>query len=162
MSSQHCGYWWPGAFTRPLLLTWINLNPLLLTWINLNPLLLTWINLNLRMAQDAYQRKQRKHYSSTSLAFVRGIHQWSGNSLHKGPLTRKMIPSDDVIMRKYTQMIRQTTNRILWDAIIYMHVYLLACYITCSPLTLATFSQCDSQKFMCQINIWNTICFYNT
>ena len=41
---------------------------------------------------------QRKHQSSVSLAFVRGIHRWLVNSLHKGPVTRKMIPLDDVIM----------------------------------------------------------------
>ena len=40
---------------------------------------------------------QRKHQSSTSLAFVRGIHQWPMNSPHKGPVTRKMFPFDDVI-----------------------------------------------------------------
>ena len=33
---------------------------------------------------------QRKHQSSASLALVRGIHQWPVNSLHKGPVTRKM------------------------------------------------------------------------
>ena len=33
-----------------------------------------------------------------SLAFVRGIHQWPVNSLHKGPVMRKMSPFDDVIM----------------------------------------------------------------
>ena len=42
---------------------------------------------------------QRKHQSSTSLAFVRGIHQWSVNSLHKGPVMQKMFPFDDIIMR---------------------------------------------------------------
>ena len=31
---------------------------------------------------------QRKHQSSASLAFVRGIHQWPVNSPHKGPITR--------------------------------------------------------------------------
>ena len=34
---------------------------------------------------------QRKHQSSTSLAFVRGIHRWLVNSPHKGPVTRKMF-----------------------------------------------------------------------
>ena len=38
----------------------------------------------------------RKHQSSASLAFVRGIHRWSLNSPHKGPVTRKMFPFDDV------------------------------------------------------------------
>ena len=41
---------------------------------------------------------QRKHQSSASLAFVRGIHQWPVNSPHKGPVTWKMLPLDDVIM----------------------------------------------------------------
>ena len=42
---------------------------------------------------------QRKHQSSASLAFVRGIHRWPVNSLHKGPVTRKIFPFDDVIIR---------------------------------------------------------------
>ena len=39
---------------------------------------------------------QRKHQSSASLAFVQGIHRWPANSPHKGPVTRKMLPFDDV------------------------------------------------------------------
>ena len=40
---------------------------------------------------------QRKHQSSVSLAFVRGIHpdRWIP---HKGPVTRKVFPFDNVIM----------------------------------------------------------------
>ena len=41
---------------------------------------------------------QRKHQSSASLAFVRGIHRGPVNSPHKGPVTRKMFLFDDVIM----------------------------------------------------------------
>ena len=41
---------------------------------------------------------QRKHQSSASLAFVRGIHRSPVNSPHKWPVTRKMLPFDDVIM----------------------------------------------------------------
>ena len=41
---------------------------------------------------------QRKHRSSASLAFVRGIHRGPMNSPHKWPVTRKMFPFDDVIM----------------------------------------------------------------
>ena len=41
---------------------------------------------------------QRKHQSSASLAFVRGIHRWPVISPHKWPVTRKMFPFDDVIM----------------------------------------------------------------
>ena len=43
---------------------------------------------------------QRKHQSSASLAFVRGIHRWPVNSLYKGPVTRKMFLFDDVIMNE--------------------------------------------------------------
>ena len=41
---------------------------------------------------------QRKHESSASLAFVRGIHRGPVNSPHKWPVTRKSFPFDDVIM----------------------------------------------------------------
>ena len=41
---------------------------------------------------------QRKHQSSASLAFVRGIHRGPVNSPHKWPVTRKMFPLDDVIV----------------------------------------------------------------
>ena len=46
---------------------------------------------------DADQRKQQ---SSASLAFVWGIHPGPVNSPHKWPVTRKMFPFDDVIMKK--------------------------------------------------------------
>ena len=36
--------------------------------------------------------------SSAALAFVRRIHRWPMNSPHKGPVTRKRFPFDDVIM----------------------------------------------------------------
>ena len=41
---------------------------------------------------------QRKHQSSASLVFVKVIHWWPVDSLHKRPVTRKMLPFDDVIM----------------------------------------------------------------
>ena len=41
---------------------------------------------------------RRKHQSSASRAFVGEIHQWPVNSLHNGPVTRKMFSFDDVIM----------------------------------------------------------------
>ena len=46
---------------------------------------------------------QRKHQSSALLVFVRGIHRWPVNSPHKGPVTRKMFPFDDVIMIYHKQ-----------------------------------------------------------
>ena len=50
---------------------------------------------------------QRKHKSSASLAFVRGILRGPGNSPHKWSVTRKMFPFDDVIM---THQIAKTTG----------------------------------------------------
>ena len=41
---------------------------------------------------------QRKHQSSPSLDFVRGIHRRPVNSPHKWPVTRKIFPFDDFIM----------------------------------------------------------------
>ena len=41
---------------------------------------------------------QRKHQSSASLAFVRGIQRGPENSPHRWPVTRKLFPLDNVIM----------------------------------------------------------------
>ena len=59
---------------------------------------------------------QRKHQSSALLAFVRGIHRWPMNSSHKGPVTRKMFPFDDVIMGscRYRQIV-QTYDCAVWQ-----------------------------------------------
>ena len=45
------------------------------------------------------RRRSKKHQSSESLAFVRGIHRWPVNSPHKGQVTWKILPFDDVIMQ---------------------------------------------------------------
>ena len=39
-----------------------------------------------------------KYQNSASLAFVWGIDRWPVNCPHKGPVTRKMFPFNDVIM----------------------------------------------------------------
>ena len=43
---------------------------------------------------------QRKHQSSASVAFVRGIHRWPVNSPHQSPVTRKMFLFHEVIMSR--------------------------------------------------------------
>ena len=74
---------------------------------------------------------QRKHQSSAPLAFVRGIYQWPINSPHKGPVTRKMFPIDDVIM---------TTIRFHQTHASYMyHIYQIMVFVLCSKsMTLIT------------------------
>ena len=51
-----------------------------------------------RLFTQPYIIFKRKHQSSASLAFVGGIRRGQMNSPHKGPVTRKMFPFDDVIM----------------------------------------------------------------
>ena len=55
---------------------------------------------------------QRKHQSSASLAFVRGIHRGPANSPHKWPVTRKMFLFDDVIMEGGPRMINMVDNEL--------------------------------------------------
>ena len=76
---------------------------------------------------------KRKHQSSTSLAFVRGIHRSPVNSLEKGPVTRKMFPFDDVIMQrpkgcKFKYHIWQ--HKFVWKIAVYK---LSLCPCTSSP-----------------------------
>ena len=53
---------------------------------------------------------QRKYQSSMSLAFVRGIQRRPVNSPHKGPVTRKMFPFDDIIMSMCLNTMRSRQN----------------------------------------------------
>ena len=58
---------------------------------------------------------QRKHQSSASLSSVRGIHRWPMDSSHKGPVTQKMFPVDNVSMRfcKYHKSKEDSNNMIM-------------------------------------------------
>ena len=60
------------------------------------------------------RRRSKKHQSSASLAFVRGIHRWPVNSLHKGPVTRKMFTFDDVIMSSHAPLVFNGSVARLW------------------------------------------------
>ena len=65
---------------------------------------------------------QRKHQSSASLAYVWGIHRRPVNSPHKGPVTQKMIPFDDVIMQNAHRVkLRMYCPRILCVVSAYNH-----------------------------------------
>ena len=58
-----------------------------------------------------FRWNQRKHQSFASLAFVREIHRWPVNSPHKWPVTRKMFPFDDVIMKVWNMIFAKLTRR---------------------------------------------------
>ena len=53
---------------------------------------------SLTIVNSTVYSDESEHQSSASLAFVRGIRQWPGNTPHKGLVTRKMFPFDNVIM----------------------------------------------------------------
>ena len=60
-----------------------------------------------------FRRRWKKHQSSTSLAFVMEIHRWQVNTLHKGPVTRKTFPFDDIIMT-YQSLLLFGYYQIIW------------------------------------------------
>ena len=71
---------------------------------------------------------QRKHPNSMSLAFVWGIHLWPVNSAHKGPVTRKMLPFDDVSMswgQFQLEMLKISSLDWVWKLLIYQHMHSL-------------------------------------
>ena len=75
---------------------------------------------------------KKNHQSSASLAFVRGNHWWTVNSLHKWPVTRKMFPFDDLIMDVIIDTICQGV--ILYGKVTYNITYILACFISTSQI----------------------------
>ena len=73
---------------------------------------------------------QRKHQSSASLAFVRGIHRGPGNSPHKWPLTRKMFPFDDVIMVCHPHKGCPIQFHLYWDHILSFVVIIMKVHLS--------------------------------
>ena len=57
-----------------------------------------------------FRHRSKKHQSSASLAFVRGIHRWPVDSPHNGPATLKMLPFDDVIVFSLQILFLSPTN----------------------------------------------------
>ena len=84
---------------------------------------------------------QGKHQSSASLAFVRGIHREPVNSPHKWPVTQKLFPFDDVIMKQLNQWrclshceVRLISKRSYFcrrrhEDTYTIHIFFLNCYI---------------------------------
>ena len=63
---------------------------------------------------------QRKHQSSASLAFVRGIHWGPVNSPHEWLVTRKMFPFDNVIMECILSVFH---NQVARQSVTYLKIY---------------------------------------
>ena len=97
--SQHWFRWWFGAI-RHQAIPWANVD---LCRHHYGDIIMGAIASQITSLTIVYSTvysdaDQRKHQSSASLAFVRGIHRGPVNSPHKWPVTRKMFPFDDVIM----------------------------------------------------------------
>ena len=103
--SQYHDCWWPGDIRNQ----WINCTIFIclpgpmqeeikgnITWhytdITMSPMASQISSLGSVYSTVYSGADQRKHESSASLAFVRRI--------HRGPVTRKMFPFDDVIMKR--------------------------------------------------------------
>ena len=98
---------------------------------------------------------QRKHQSSTSLAFVRGIHRWPVNSPHKWPVTWKMFPFDDFVMGG-TKKARETGSTHLLE---WRRLLPLSLVIIIKPAATATKASAASASFRRAIAIiatWKT------
>ena len=89
---------------------------------------------------------QRKHQRSGSLAFVTRIHRWPVNSTHKGPVTRKMFPYDDVIMNSiktpsHTLYMFEADSSMCTSPCVWLYFQFIQPYNTASFRTL-TFDIC--------------------
>ena len=74
---------------------------------------------------DCSGADQRNYQSSSSLAFVWGIHRWLVNSPHKGPVTRKMLQFGDVVMKNARRVSGGLTMQLTHWFLCYCWVFLL-------------------------------------
>ena len=63
-----------------------------------------------------YGPTSKKHQIPHYWPFVRGIHRWPVNSPHQGPVTRKKLPIDDVIMIRLPHMGKSQHEGIFYAA----------------------------------------------
>ena len=102
---------------------------------------------------------QRKHQSSASLAFVRGIHRGPVNSPHKWPVTRKMFPLDDVIM---INALGPDTNVHQWTWSSSVHV-IYSCLLSAKPSFEPMIDICElvTEKNQWTLNQERISAYYN-
>ena len=102
MSWHHHEQWhWYVILYYPILSVYVILQMLHYSEVIMGTLASQIISLTIVYPTIYSGADQRKHRSSMSLAFVRGIHRWPVNSLHKWSVTWKMFPFDDVFMVSY-------------------------------------------------------------
>ena len=81
---------------------------------------------NLTIVYSAvHSEDERKHQSSASLGFVRRIHQWPVNSPHVWPVTQKMLPFDDCIMKSYDIGPRHNGTRLYYVKSNFLYIFFL-------------------------------------
>ena len=79
---------------------------------------------------------------------LRGIHRWPVNSSHKGPVTRKMFPFDDVIMLSTDCRVRHDDFYIfLWFGVI--------SYTFCSSYDILRHDSENPSKHPCSLGVNN-------
>ena len=90
-----------------------------------------------------FSADQRKHHSSASLAFWRGIHRWPVNSPHRGPVTRKRFPFDDVIMLKGSSSLMSCGSQIQSTRLALMFYYGSISFLTIESTSPANGLHCE-------------------
>ena len=99
---------------------------------------------------------QIKHQSSASLAFVWG----PVNSPHKGPVTRKMFPFDDVIVMNWNRPLIEVN---VVDMAITLHVKTVAWILElCIPSAFFVQMSCDFQLNFTILNLMIDFCRRST
>ena len=88
---------------------------------------------------------QRKDQSSVSLAFVRGIHRWPVDSLHKGPVTRKIF----LLMTSSCAAIHKVFN-LIYKSFVWFE---FCVFVKCAYSTLLTFNNLSYGKHVQIIEI---------
>ena len=97
---------------------------------------------------------KRTHQSSVSLGFVRGIHQWPVNSLHKGPV-QWMSPFDYIIMISKTKT-EWVTKKDVGGSSCHHHLWV---NFLRQEITLCMY--CHDNLFMCLFQSYFGVTFIN-
>ena len=112
-----------------------------------------------------------KHQSRHYRPFVRGIYRWPVNSPHKGPVTRKELPFDDVIMKKGQTLVSEPAwpYRYLasWTFLLNLVKFYCASVQICKIWDTIDHNMRVSAIFICQCRlflsiVWLAICTWST